>query len=317
VSRVLLFGASGFIGRHVREALATAVDLVCPGRADCDLLDVGVPGLTRLVRDVAPDAVVNCTGRLDGGPYELVTANTVVTATLVEAVAAGAPAARLVRIGSAGEYGPVPTGHAVIETDPAHPVSEYGVSHLAATRLVELAHAAGRLDAVVLRVFNPVGPGLPDQTVLGRAALLIRRALAAGADEIALGPLDAYRDFVDVRDVARAVVTLVRSGGPVSPPVLNIGSGRAVAVRHAVRLLAGAAGFTGRIREGLAAAPGAARTAAVPWMCADVSAAARLIGWAPTHDLSESVTAAWAEPATAAGPVVAAQSRREPTAEPG
>jgi nucleoside-diphosphate-sugar epimerase len=295
MTRVLLFGAGGFLGRHVREVLAPDTELICPGRAECDLLGIELAALTELVRTTAPDAVVNCTGRLGGSGYQLVGANTLVTAKLIEAVSTGARRARLIRIGSAGEYGPVPTGHGVSEADSPRPVSEYGLSHLAATRLVELACAAGRLDAAVLRVFNPIGPGLSTENVLGRALVLLRQAATQGTGHIALGSLDAYRDFVDVRDVARAVRAAVRA--PVLPQRLfNIGTGRAVATRHAVRLLAQAAGFGGEIREGVTGVPGAGRTADIPWMCADASAATRVLGWTPSYDLTDSVKALWVEP---------------------
>jgi nucleoside-diphosphate-sugar epimerase len=294
---VLLFGATGFLGRYVRDALAGDTTLVCPRRSACDLRRVGLAALTELVRASRPDAVVNCTGLLDGTRDDLVAANTMVTATLIDAVAAGAPGARFVRIGSAGEYGPVPTGHAVAEEDVPRPVSDYGRSHLAGTRLVETACAAGRIDGAVLRVFNPVGPGMPAANVLGRTVLLLEKALAARAGQLTLGPLDACRDFIDVRDVAAAVRAVV-DASHLPERVFNIGSGRAVRIRDAVALLAGAAGFTGGIRESAPAA-GAARTATVAWMCADTSRAARLLGWSPADELAVCVKAAWDERADA------------------
>ena len=292
MTRVLVFGAAGFIGRGVRQALDAdprVSTVLCPGRADCDLLRSGVDDLAALFDRARPDAVVNCTGRLAGSGYELVQANTVVTAKLVEAVATAAPAARLVRLGSAGEYGPVAHGRVVSEEDPAVPVSEYGVSHHAATRLVELATAAGRIDGVVLRVFNPVGAGLHEENLLGRATSLLRQARSTGADHITLGSLGAYRDFVDVRDVATAVVAAVFTDD-LPPRVFNVAGGRAVPARHAVRLLADAAGFTGEIRE---QGPAPDRSATVGWMRADIGRAARVLGWAPAHDLTSSVTAIW------------------------
>ncbi|GAA3734224.1 NAD-dependent epimerase/dehydratase family protein [Plantactinospora mayteni] len=291
MSTVLLFGASGFVGRQVRAVLAPDAELCCPGRMECDLGAVEPGELTRLVRTVAPDAVVNCTGALDGTDEQLVLANTLVTAKLVEAVAVGAPRARLVRIGSAGEYGPMPVGAVVEESAAARPGSAHGVSHLAGTRLVELAAQAGRVDGVVLRVFNAVGPGLPTGNVLGRAAVLLRQALARDEDRIVLGSLDAYRDFVDVRDVALAVRAAVRT--PALPRrVFNIGSGRAVPTRTAVELLARAAGFTGRIVEE-PGPPGTSRSGGASWACADTRAAAGLLGWRPGYDLPASVSALW------------------------
>src|SRR5690348_11877558 len=126
--RVLLFGASGFIGSHVRAGLESdpRVSAVsCVGRARHDLVRGEVEELADLVAAEAPDAVVNCTGRLTGTAHDLVEANTAATAKLIGAVATGAPGARLVRLGSAAEYGVVPHGESVTEDHPTEPVSEY------------------------------------------------------------------------------------------------------------------------------------------------------------------------------------------------
>ena len=289
-SHVLLFGSAGFIGSHVRAELTRdpAVGWVtCLGRDRCDLVAAGPDELAALLRELAPTAVVNCTGRLDGTTAELVTANTLVTAKLIDA-AAGRPI-RLIRLGSAGEYGRVPRGRAATEDDPAEPVSAYGVSHLAATRL--LAQAGG----LTLRVFNPIGPGQGDANVLGRAATRLRDALARGGHTITLGPLSAWRDFIDARDVARAVVAAAVAPTPATG-VLNLGSGRAVAVREAVALLARTAGFTGRVNEEGTAS---ARSAVTDWMCADISRAHEVLGWRPAYDLVDSVRAIWRSTPTA------------------
>jgi nucleoside-diphosphate-sugar epimerase len=297
MTRILLFGASGFIGRHVAAVLTPDADLVCPSRVECDLADVDVTALTDLLRTVRPQAVVNCAGRVAGTGHEMLTANAGVTGKLIEAIAAGAPEARMVRLGSAAEYGPVRHGHAVREIDSAIPISEYGVSQLAATRLVE--QAAGRVDALVLRVFNPVGPGLPVTNVLGSTARLLRDAIDHGHDHIALGLLATYRDFVDVRDVAHAVAAALRTTDP-PERVYNVASGRAVPTREAVLSLARVAGFAGKLRDD-SLSPTAARSAGVPWMRGDISRAAQLLSWAPRYDLADSLAALWAGTTGAAG----------------
>jgi NDP-hexose 4-ketoreductase len=290
--RVLLLGASGFIGGQVRAALAADArigELVCPGRDRHDLVGGDLAGLVDVIGEAAPDAVVSCVGALTGSDEHLVRANTLVAAKLVEAVAAAAPAARLVRLGSAGEYGVVPDGHAVAEDDRTEPVGAYGISHLAGTRLFALAGESGRADAVSLRVFNPIGAGQPAENVLGRAAQRIREALAANSSELTLGPLGAYRDFVDVQDVAALVRTVVLAP-ELRSRIYNCGSGRAVTVREAVGMLAAQAGWAGTIHE---AGTGPRRSAAVNWIRADIGRARRELDWAPAHDLSTSIKNIW------------------------
>lgn len=304
--RVLLFGATGFLGQAAARALRAdprVGAVVAAGRrqpADLqwvrhDLVTGSAAQLAQVLTEVAPDAVVNCAGRLSGTYAELVAANTAAVANLVDALPAAAPSARLVTLGSAAEYGVVTPGRPASETDPTHPVSGYGVTRLAATRLVELASAAGQLDGVVLRVFNPIGPGLPEANVAGRAIRELRHALARGADQIQLGPLGGYRDFVDVRDVASAVVAAVFAPPP-QRVVCNVGSGEAASVRTLVRLLADAAGFTGAIAE---SDPPSARSPGVEWIAADLHHTAAALGWAPLYRLAESAELAWADPSLA------------------
>ena len=100
-----------------------------------------------------------------------------------------------------------------------------------------------------------------------------------------LGDLSAHRDFVDVRDVARAAVLARRPRPARCRRVLNIGSGRAV--RSATWCTAGdVAGFRGRIEEGGA---GSARSAAVAWQCADIAAAGQALGWQPRPRSTDSL----------------------------
>jgi NDP-hexose 4-ketoreductase len=301
--RVLLFGASGYLGGQVTAALLRddrTGEIVRvgrrvpdePGWVRHDLVTDTPEDLAALIRTTRPDAVISCAGRLTGSTVDLVLGNVLTTARLVDAVTAEAPAARLVVLGSAAEYGVVPVGRPVTEDSHPSPVAVYGTTKLASTQLIRLATTEGRLNAVSLRVFNPIGPGMPTETLLGRAAAAIRTALESGADHIQLGPLDPYRDFVDVRDVATAVAAAALTGRS-GEPVLNVGSGVAVTAREAVRLLAETAGFTGEIQE---SDPPPARSSAVTWIAADLTRVTHALDWTPQHALPGTVQAIWNPP---------------------
>jgi NDP-hexose 4-ketoreductase len=312
--RVLVIGASGFLGRHVRDAAAAAgLDVCTAGRSPLpdsrehvqfDLATADPAELAATLADLAPDVVVNCAGATGGDVGDLAAANVTGTAVLVRALRRTGRAIRLVHLGSAAEYGPSEPGTAVPESAPARPAGAYGATKLAATRLIELGRSTG-LDAVVLRVFNPVGPGAPDTILPGRLVGELRAATAEGR-AVRLGPLDAVRDFVDVRDVADAAVAAACA--PFLPAaVINVGSGTGVPVRTLVRELVAISGYDGSVtegdevvtaggpggRDGRDRAPGAAP--GLSWQQADIARAGRDLDWQPRRDLATSLADLWEE----------------------
>ncbi|MEW1723382.1 NAD-dependent epimerase/dehydratase family protein [Streptomyces sp. NPDC093109] len=328
--RVLLLGANGFLGRFVADRLLAdpAVHLTALGRGDdADVrfdLAGGSPGaLTRFLDAVHPGVVINCAGATRGGARELTRHNTVAVATVCEALRRSGCGARLVQLGCASEYGPSPQGSSTAEDAVPRPGNPYGVSKLAASELV----LGSGLDALVLRIFSPVGPGTPAGSPLGRLAEAMRRAMQAGDGELKLGGLGVQRDFVDVRDVARAVHAASLSA---AQGIVNIGTGRAVKLRDAAAVLARVAGYAGALHEidlpGGQGGPGDPRPlrpghAAIghprgepmaehlgvgpfpyPDGCgafqqADVRTARDRLGWRPRINLEESLADIWMEAA--------------------
>ncbi|MFJ2111070.1 MULTISPECIES: NAD-dependent epimerase/dehydratase family protein [unclassified Streptomyces] len=329
--RVLLLGANGFLGRFVADRLLAdpAVHLTALGRGDdadvrFDLAN-GSPGaLTRFLDAVHPGVVINCAGATRGGARELTRHNTVAVATVCEALRRSGCGARLVQLGCASEYGPSQAGSSTAEDAVPRPGGPYGVSKLAASELV----LGSGLDAIVLRVFSPVGPGTPAGSPLGRLAEAMRRAMQSGDGELKLGGLGVQRDFVDVRDVARAVHAASLSA---AQGIVNIGTGRAVRLRDAAAVLARVAGFGGALHEldlpqGPGGGPvdprmpraghapiGAPRGEQSPdhpgagpfpypdgcggWQQADVRTARDRLGWRPRINLEESLADIWMEAA--------------------
>lgn len=302
--RILIVGASSFLGGHLwRVAAAAGHTVLTAGRSvvspGChfrlDLVTDSPARVGQVLAAIAPHVVVNCAGATAGSADELAAANITAVHTLVTALLRdqghdtardrerGRAAARLVHIGSAAEYGATAPGVPVAETALPHPAGMYGVTKLGGTRLVELGRSAG-LDAVVLRVFNVVGAGAPEDSLPGQAAAQLRHGRS-----LRLGPLDAVRDFVDARDVADAV--LAAAAAPALPhAIVNVGSGAGVQARTLVRQLLAVTRRDVTVQED---APGSARSAGLQWQQADIVRADEDLGWRPRRDLAESLRDLW------------------------
>jgi NDP-hexose 4-ketoreductase len=298
VPLVAVLGARGFLGAQVVGSFASVADVEVvqvvrrtdraegAGRWESlDLLDDDEGSLSAAMTRVHPQVVVNCTGLTIGPRADLIAQNVVAVGRLLDALERSGIAARLIHLGSAAEYGPGPTGHPVSEASCPRPTSVYGTTKLAATQLVVEAVRSGRLEATVLRIFNPLGPGMADHTLPGAALRKMRQAMAQRAPGIQMGPLEAVRDFIDLRDIGAAVVAATQTARLVDP-VVNIGSGTGHPVRDVVAAIGGALGFAGSIDEDEAGSP---RSADVPWQVADVRLAAQSLGWSARHDLESAV----------------------------
>lgn len=298
----LVLGGGGFVGRHVCRAFSAAghdvvrVSRTPPPKGSAepgvalDLLTAPPRDLMALLRTVRPAVVVNATGAVwDVTLRQMTAVNVRLVRRLTAALAAQDEPPRLVQLGSVYEYGPVPRGTPLDEAAPERPGSAYGRTKLRGSRLVLDAAAQGRLDAVVLRLSNVVGPGSPRSSLLGRVAGQLADAARRGTPALLrLAPLRAERDFVDVRDVTDAVVAA--ASRPVTGRVLNVGRGEAVHVRRMVDGLIEASGVRALIVE---EGGDEVRGAGLERQEVDCTAARAALGWAARRDLDESLRALW------------------------
>ncbi len=234
--RVLVTGASGFVGRAVIAVLnSRGFDAVGVSRIERSSLGgaamrvLSDPGNVAEVREllshVKPQIIMHLAG-VTSAPTNraLYDANVVFAANLMDAALTMAHQPRVLLAGSAAEYGPVPTELLPVREDFAcRPNTPYGASKFAQTNHALMAATRG-LSVVVARLFNPIGPGMPKSLALGSFAQQIAQMDPRGA-VLTTGDLDVVRDFMDVRIAAELLVELALSSTS-HAEVVNVCTGR-------------------------------------------------------------------------------------------
>jgi 3-dehydroquinate synthase len=267
-------------GEHVAAPLPDALrQAAASGRYRYERLDVrDTAGVLDLIRGFAPTAVIHLSGALrDEATDRLLHLNVLGTESLYEAIAGAGIAPPTVVLGSSGSiYGARPDDRLPVAPESGDaPPDLYAVSKLAAEHAARVLAARHGVPTVRARIFCVAGPGQEERHLcgwLGRQVAEIRAGIRPPV--VHAGPLDTSRDFVDVRDVARALHLLAWRG--TSGRCYNVASGVETRGEEVYGQLLDLAGLAGSVRRSTAPA----RPADVPRLFADVGAL-RELGWAP------------------------------------
>ncbi len=299
IRKVLITGATGFVGTHLRALLAHARPeweiagttlhnpSADPGLARCDLQDA--TAIADLVARTAPDAVIHLAGQSNvptsfADPEATLANNILGTLHLLDACRAHAKETRLLIVSSNEVYGPVPQAEQPIREDrPLRPGNPYAVSK-AAQEMLALQYAGSYgLDVIVARPFNHIGPGQTDRFVVGAFARQVAEVERGDRAVVSVGNLDVARDFTDVRDVCRAYIALLERGA--RGGIYNIGQGKAIRIGDLLDLLCRLAHVEVKVEHD----PARMRPSDVPVMRADTSRLRAATGWQPEIPLEQTL----------------------------
>ncbi|WP_210506473.1 UDP-glucose 4-epimerase GalE [Naasia sp. SYSU D00057] len=310
----LVTGGAGYIGAHVVRAFTEAgiasvvLDDLSSGirefvRDDAAFVRASILDgvrMTQLFEDHEISGVVHLAGFKYAGvsvqrPLHTYQQNVTGTATLL-GVMAEAGVDKIVFSSSAAVFG-TPDTDLVTEETPTLPESPYGESKLIGEWLLRDQGRATGLQHTSLRYFNVVGSGYPDLYdasphnlfPLVFEALLDGRTPKIYGDDYPTPDGTCVRDYIHVQDLAKAHVEAAKrldEGLPVER-VYNLGSGDGVSVREIMTAMAAGTGIDFEPEVAPRRPGDPARIVATGEL------AARDLGWAMRHTLSEMVSSAW------------------------
>ncbi len=305
--RVLVTGGTGFVGRHIVEALLRlgANVRVPVHERPLPLKDAGIEEVRAdLTRQ--EDCLRACTGVryvfhaagavaaaavTAGNPMEAITANLVLNARMLQA-AWTAGIERFLLFGSSTGY-PV-TDHPVKEEEfwsgPTHPsYFGYGWMRRYLERLAEFVASKSQVKIALVRPSAVYGRHDNFDMHAGHVIpMLIRKAVERLDPYEVWGTGGEVRDFLHVTDLARGCLLMLEKNAACDP--VNIGFGQAVTIRTVVTSILRAAGYSeARVVFN------SDRPTAIPKRMVDTSKARRLLGFEPVVSLEEGLadTVGW------------------------
>lgn len=286
-ARVLVTGATGFLGRHLVRRL------VALGNRPTIMLRPGVPSpdgfsvvnalledetsLRNAVLQSRPDVIFHLAARTEttrGAAFDsiMMTQNLAATVALAR-TAAEIGVSRFVAFGTCEEYGRQTPPFA--ETLSAAPLSPYSASKAAATVWLSMMHDTQAFPAVILRPFLAYGPGQAPPRMVASACLAAIRG-----DDFAMTSGRQHRELTYIGDMVDGILLSAVTQGAVGR-IINLGSGQEHRIADIVRMIFDLADATGRPLIG--AIPD--RPNEMQRFCADIALAESVLGWKATTSL--------------------------------
>jgi GDP-4-dehydro-6-deoxy-D-mannose reductase len=276
IDRVLVTGASGFIGRHLAtrlESIGKAVVRVSRSLGiDITRDDLPMSGVGHVFHAAARTGVVDAWK----DPLSYLDVNTFGTARVLEQCRYHGSGMTFI---GGYVYG-VPQRLPIRESDRVDANNPYALSKYLAEQVCSFYARAYGVPLVALRIFNVYGPGQDDSFLI---PLVVRQILDPRCSEIEVMDLAPRRDYVYVSDAVDGILLSTRAP---QGSAFNLGSGQAYSVEDIIKLASAAAGIHKSYRE-----VGDRRRNETDCTIADIKGLSDAVGWFPRIPIDRGLSA--------------------------
>lgn len=296
---IVVFGANGFVGRHLVNRLASNGERVIAlvgGAEPYSIPDVEMvagsfdtpsaflPWLAK-ARVVIHVASRSTPGRTAGKPMAELGANLVPTLALLEALQ-DTPQCELLYLSSGGAlYGD--TGmNTTHEQDLIRPKSYYGAGKAAAEHFIHAYAAQYDRAATILRPSNLYGPGQSMRNGFGIIPTAFHRIQSGGILDI-WGDGSAVRDYLYIDDFIALCLQVLGGPMPKGVQIFNAARGEGVSLNTLIDLIQDVTGQQLDTRFDIS------RSVDVAQIVLNADKAKKQFDWVPSISLSEGITLTW------------------------
>ncbi len=306
--RILITGATGFVGFYLSEYLRDKKDINIFGTGFGEVQEdfrlafpdykkwvfVGDLKDKKFVLDIVkkskPDAIVHLAALSAPGDswkisQEILTNNMISQFNILEAVKAQNPKTKIITISSGQVYGAVkPNEVPLTEKNPLRPNNPYAVSKLFQEFLGLQYFLNYQIPVVILRPLNHIGPRQQGNFAIPsfvKQIIEIEKGIKPPVIEV--GNLDAKRDFTDVRDICRAYFLAIKkckAGG-----VYNLSSRKAYKMADILTTLLKNA----KVKIKVKVNKEFLRPSDIPILSSDYSKFKKATGWKPEIPLEKTL----------------------------